>query len=71
MIKYVCIYSEPYNGHNGYPPALTTDKVYDGVEDFLCIKIIDDKGDINKYRKDRFILLSEWREQKINEILHD
>ena len=26
---------------------------------------------IGGYRRDRFITLSEWREQKINEILHD
>ncbi len=61
------------NGSNGYGSGrgLTLNKVYDVIDDNWTHSylIIDDKGDKTQYIIQRFKLLSEVREEKINEIL--
>ena len=76
MDKYICINTQPT-----FDSDLTKYKLYEGVDspaDFIeisdngeFIEVTNDIGIPFSYRKSRFITLSEWREQKINEILHD
>ncbi len=68
MIKVICI-------DDSLPRYITLNKIYDAeitvVEDVYYYRLIDDIGDKTNYYAHRFKLLSEWREEKMKNILDD
>ena len=72
MDKLVCINNIYLNEIFGMVETLTLYKLYECDNFFngyaLC-SVIDDVGKRSSYSKDRFIPLSEWREQQMKSIL--
>lgn len=67
--KYVCVL--PGFGISIVP--LTLNKVYDGKLPFLnydngYITVVDDEGNQRNFKSDRFVLLSDYRINRLNEI---
>jgi hypothetical protein len=70
-MKVVCVDSERIiSGKNS--PLLTIGGQYNVVdEDNDCYYVIDDTNSVRFFRKTRFVLLSEIRNHKLEEILSD
>ena len=67
--KIVCINNMSRLGDNKFV-NVTIDKVYTSIDkDNVSISIINDLGNRRGFSRSRFILLSEYRKNTINEIL--
>ena len=61
LVKIICV-------SKGRVPSITLNKIYDGFIFGTYIRIIDDNGYPRTYKKDRFMNLSQFREDKLKEI---
>jgi hypothetical protein len=61
--KFVCI-------HIGRVKSLTLNKIYDGFTSPMgsTIKVVDDNGYTKSYKGERFMRLSEFRQNKLKEL---
>jgi len=62
--KVICI-------HTGRVPSLTLHKIYDGfIFPFPAtnIRVVDDSGYVKTYKGERFMKLSEYRQNKLKEL---
>ena len=59
--KVICI-------HTGRVPSLTLHKIYDGFIFATTIRVVDDSGYVKTYKGERFMRLSEYRQNKLKEL---
>lgn len=64
--KVICI-------HTGRVPSLTLHKIYDAfifypTREYSTIQVVDDSGRVKTYKGERFMRLSEFRQNKLNEL---
>ena len=61
--KVICI-------HTGRVPSLTLHKIYDGFifPSATTIRVVDDSGYVKTYKGERFMRLSEYRQNKLKEL---
>lgn len=63
-VKVICV-------HKGRVPSLTLHKIYDGfIFPFPAntIRVVDDSGYVKTYKRERFMRLSDYRQNKLKEI---